>query len=158
MERLLVNLQHLLFDGWEVLISVLLLVLPWTPLIAWIAFWLLAVNWKKLYPVLAQGGAVGVFLIGMMMILIWGLIAPPPDGVHRLLGLHTANFVGKTVYVTMLLTIAALCGSIQLSGSLGTLTWFAKDDEQPHETSGHGHGDHGHDADGGHDTHSSHGH
>jgi len=55
------SLQHLFRDGWDVLIALIVLIGPWTPLIAWIAFWLLAVNWEKLYPVLAKGGAIGSF-------------------------------------------------------------------------------------------------
>lgn len=146
MEQLLDSLQKLLGAGWDVVISLLLVVVPWTPLIAWIAFWLLAVNWEKLYPVLAKGGAIGVVLIGLMMILVWGLIAPPEGGVHHLFGLKPSNFVGKTIYVTMLLTIMALCGSVQLSGACGSLVQFPDDDltDDHHGSGGHddGHGSH----------------
>ncbi len=102
MEQLINSLQDFLVAGWHLVISILVLVVPWTPLIAWVAFWLLAVNWEKLYPVLAKGGAIGVILIGLMMIVVWGLIAPPVDGVHHFLGLNPSNFVGKSIYVTML--------------------------------------------------------
>ena len=37
-------------------------------------------------------------------------------GYHRLLGLRVSNFVGKTVYVTALICIMFLCGSVQLGG------------------------------------------
>ena len=152
MEQLIVSLQELLVAGWAVIVNLLVLVVPWTPLIAWIAFWLLAVNWEKLYPVLAKGAIIGVLLIGVMMVLVWGLISPPPDGVHHLFGLKPTNFVGKTIYVTMLFTIMALCGSVQLSGACGDL--FPEADAE--ESDGHGHdgnGGHGH----GHDDHG-HGH
>ena len=147
MEPLINSLGNLLVASWDVVISVLVLVAPWTPLIAWIAFWLLAVNWEKLYPVMAKGGAVGSLLIGLMMILIWGLIAPPQDGFHHLFGLKTSNFVGKTVYVTALLTIAALCGSVQLSGACGTLALFPEesDGDDHHDSHDDHHGGHGHD-------------
>lgn len=159
MEQLLHSLRNLLVAGWDVVISVISLVAPWSPLIAWIGFWLLAVNWEKLYPVLARGAAVGVLLIGLMMILIWGLIAPPVDGVHHLFGLNTSNFVGKTVYVTALLTIAALCGSVQLSGACGPLAFFPEETPEDHHGGGHHddhHGGHG-DSHAGHE-HDSHGH
>jgi hypothetical protein len=163
MEQLINSLAKLLSAGWEVVISVLFLAVPWAPLIAWVAFWLLAVNWEKLYPVLAKGGAVGVVLIGLMMILVWGLIAPPQEGVHNMLGLHPSNFVGKTVYVTMLLTIMALCGSVQLSGACGSLVSFPEEvpDDHGHESDGHDHGHAGHDghsADGNAHHDQSHGH
>ena len=152
MEQLINNLGVFLRAGWDVLTSALVLVVPWTPLIAWVAFWLLAVNWEKLYPVLAKGGAICVLLIGLTMILVWGLIAPPPDGVHHFLGLKPSNFVGKTIYVTMLLTIMALCGSVQLSGACGSLVHFPEDEPGDHGHHSHGHGDdHGHGDHDGHD-------
>ncbi len=154
MEQLFFSLQKLLTAGWEVGISLFALLIPWTPLIAWVAFWLLAVNWEKLYPVLAKGAVIGVVLIGLMTALVWGLIAPPPDGVHYLFGLRPSNFVGKGIYVTMLMTIMALCGSVQLSGAFGSL--FPEDvpdehhgddhhgDDHAHGHANHAHADHGH--------------
>lgn len=141
MDKLIDSLEKLLAAGWEVFVSLLAFVTPWAPLIAWIAFWLLAVNWEKLYPVLAKGAAIGVVLIGLMTILVWGLIAPPPDGVHHLFGLKVFNFVGKTIYVTMLTTIALLCGSVQLSGACGSLARFP---DEEHVDDDHSHGTHGH--------------
>ncbi len=55
----------------DVLVSLVHLVLPWSPLIAWIAFWLFAVNWVKLRAVMLQGAWIGVVLIGLVMVLIW---------------------------------------------------------------------------------------
>lgn len=159
MDQLLDSLQHLLTAGWEVIISLLVLIVPWTPLIAWVAFWLLAVNWEKLYPVLAKGGVIGLFLIGLMMILVWGLIAPPADGAHHIFGLKPSNFVGKTIWVTMLFTIMALCGSVQLSGACGSLVCFPEDlPDDVHGHNDHGHGDQEHDGDQGHHENSAHGH
>jgi len=140
----LTNAVALLGAVWHLVISILQLVLPWTPLIAWLAFWLYAVNWVKLREVLAQGGWIGVLAIGFMMVLIWGVIAPPPTGAHYLFGLTLSNFVGKTVYVTTLLTIMFLCGSVQLSGACGNWATFPEpvaDDDHGH---GHGHDSHGH--------------
>ena len=54
MEPLVVSLQTLLAAGWDVVINLLAVLIPWTPLVAWVAFWLLAVNWEKLYPVMAK--------------------------------------------------------------------------------------------------------
>ena len=154
MEQLFSNLQKLLVAGWDVGISLFAVLIPWTPLIAWVAFWLLAVNWEKLYPILAKGAVIGVLLVGLMAVLVWGLIAPPPDGVHYLYGLRPSNFVGKGVYVTMLMTIMALCGSVQLSGACGSLfpeevpeEHHGNDHDHGHSNhahADHGHGDHGH--------------
>jgi len=124
---------------------------PWIPLFAWIAFWAIAVDWTKLYPLLMRKAAiVGVLLIAFIAILVWSVVAPPADGVHHLFGLNVHNFTAKTVYVTALMVIAFLCGSVQLSGACASLTHF----EEPaladaHDDHGHGHDDHGH----GHDSH-----
>lgn len=120
---------------------------PWLPLIVWIAFWLLAVNWPKLYATIERDkvssvmplGIVGILLIGFMAILTWGVIAPPDTGSYDIFGLHLSNFVGKTVYVTGLFVIAAMCGSVQLSGLVSP--WCLLD-EPVVEEHDHGHDDH----------------
>jgi hypothetical protein len=118
--------------------------LPLIPLVAWIAFWTLAVNWTKLRVVLLQGGWIGLALIAAVSVLIWGTVAPPPTGSHHLLGLTLGNFVGKTVFVTTLVCIMFLCGSVQLSGACGKLCQF--DEPEPGSHGGaHASGDsHGH--------------
>ena len=120
---------------------------PWWPLIlglgAWVVFWLFAVNWLRLREVLASGGWTGVVLIAVMWILVWGVVAPPEDGRHHLLGLSVSNFVGKTVYVTALVCIMLLCGSVQLSGLLGSWGTF-REDEEPADHAAHGHDSHAH--------------
>ena len=127
------SLLNLIISAADVVFQVVQLVLPWLPLIAWVAFWLLAVNWVKFREVLVSGGIIGVLLIGLCMILIWGLIAPPDDGAHYLFGLTLSNFVGKTVYVTALFCIMFLCGSVQLSGCCNTFCCFADEDESVEE-------------------------
>jgi hypothetical protein len=97
---------------------------PLIPLVVWVAFWTLAVNWTKLRSVLLQGGWIGLALIAVIAVLVWGTVAPPPSGAHHLLGLTLGNFVGKTVFVTTLVCIMFLCGSVQLSGACGSLCRF----------------------------------
>jgi hypothetical protein len=120
--------------------------LPFLPLVAWIAFWMLAVNWTKLRVVFLQGGWIGLLLIGVVAVLVWGTVAPPPSGAHHLLGLTLGNFVGKTVFVTTLICIMFLCGSVQLSGACGKLCNFEEPAaESEHHGGGHAHDDgHGH--------------
>lgn len=149
MLEVLSNLVALLAAVWQLVISVAALILPWTPLIGWLAFWLFAVNWVKLRSVMLQGAWIAVLFFGFMAILIWGVIAPPDDGYHYLFGLTLSNFVGKTVYVTALITIMFLCGSVQLSGACGSWAMFPEPEpEAPHHGHGHGHDDQGHDAHG----------
>ena len=133
--NLYASLIQVVFALYEVVVSLIWLVLPWTPLLAWIAYWLLAANWNKLRPILLQGGFIGVLGIGFLMILIWGSVAPPEGGVHSMLGLQLSNFVGKTVYVSFLLVIMLLCGSVQLSGSVDR--WLDFSHEEPEPASAH---------------------
>lgn len=144
MLEVLSNLVALLAAVWQLVISVAALIVPWTPLIGWLAFWLFAVNWVKLRAVMLQGAWIAVLFFGFMAILIWGVIAPPEDGFHYFFGLTLSNFVGKTVYVTALITIMFLCGSVQLSGACGS--WASFPEPEPEDSHhGHGHDDHGHD-------------
>lgn len=140
----------LLVDLYELVFSVGLLLLPWLGLVAWLAFWLLAVNWTKFRPLLVeQGGWIGLLLMGLVWILIWGVVAPPASGSYHLFNLTLSNFVGKTVYVTSLLCVMLLAGGAQLSGMCeGWLNFPPDVVDEPHA---HGHESHGHDSHG-HDT------
>ncbi len=127
MEPLLESFLQTLGALLNLLYSLGALLLPWTPLAAWIGFWLFGVNWQKLRDVLLAGGWIGVLLIGLVMILVWGSVAPPADGMHRIQGLELSNYVGKTVYVTTLFCIMFLCGSVQLSGCCANCCQFEED-------------------------------
>jgi hypothetical protein len=127
MEALLNSLWALVVALWDVVVSTFFLLLPWTALFAWIIFWMCGVNWTRLRSVLLQGGIIAVVLIGLIAALCWGLIAPPPDGYHVVLGLHLTNFVGKIVFVTGLICIMLLSGAVQLAG--GCSKWCHFDEE-----------------------------
>lgn len=130
--ELLTSLWNVIVAVFSLLIVLLQTLIPWTPLIAWVAFWLFAVNWRQLYPVLAKGGMIAVLLIGLMAVLVWSMIAPDPAE-HVLFGLHVSNAVGKIVYVTGLIVIAFLCGSVQLTGCCGNLYRFEEPQPAPAE-------------------------
>lgn len=147
MDLLLTNLSTLLTSLVGVVWALFLLALPWIALFGWVAYWLLAVDWPKLRKTLLfEGGIVGVVLLGLVMVLVWGCVAPPPSGKHFLLGLSVGNFTGKLVYVTALFFIAAMCGSVQLSGAVNSLVDLRQPETPPPLGGGHGHGhdDHGH--------------
>lgn len=140
---------------WELLTALLALLAPWTPLAAWVVFWLLAVNWVRLRETLAKGGWIGLVLVGAIAVLIWGSVAPGAGG-FDFFGLKVSNFVEKTVYVSGLACIMFIAGALQLSGFCSEWCRF----EEPvliadaHGHGDHGHGDHGHGhADQGHGTH-----
>ncbi|HCP11584.1 MAG TPA: hypothetical protein DIT89_04560 [Planctomycetaceae bacterium] len=57
----LFNLVISLVDVFQALlnlvVSVVLVLIPWLPLLGWLAFFSLAVNWAKAYPILQIGRA-----------------------------------------------------------------------------------------------------
>jgi hypothetical protein len=152
MSAIVQNFVQLLYAFWELLISLLAVIVPWTPLVAWVAFWLYAVNWVKLAQVLLRGGLVALILLGLVATLVWGVVAPPEGGAHHLLGLSVGNYVGKFVYVTALIVIMIICGSVQLAGLCGSWANFPEEAPEPEHGDAHGHDAHGHDA--GHQSHS----
>lgn len=119
-----------------VIVALLATVAPLTPLLLWIAYWTFAVDWVKLRHFFLRGGWIVLLLMMFAAILTWGVVAPPESGAHRLLGLSVGNFVGKTVYVTAIVVITFLCGSVQLSGVCGPLVRFESEDPEP---AGHAH-------------------
>jgi hypothetical protein len=135
MEPLLENLAQLFGALWNLFYALLTATLPWTPLLAWVVFWLFGVNWEKLNRVLLSGGWIGLVLVGLVTILVWGVVAPPEGGMHSLPGLIVDNFVGKAVYVTMLITIMFLCGSVQRSGCCAQCCQFADEPGEPESPS-----------------------
>lgn len=118
--------------------------LPWTPLAAWLIFWLFAVNWTKYRESLAKGGWIGLVLIGAVMVLVWGNVAPVAAERADFFGLRVSHFVEKAVYVTGLFCLMFLAGSLQLSGFCSS--WCRFEEPVPEEShGGHGgHNDHGH--------------
>ncbi len=127
--RLVENFVTLLAALWGLLLSIGEIVLPFLPLLAWIAVWTFAVNWVRLRRILLfEGGWIGVLLLGVVAVLVWGTVAPPAGGHHDLLGMQVSNYVGKTIYVTALIVIASLCGSTQLSGAAGVVARFEEED------------------------------
>jgi hypothetical protein len=142
------ELGHSLVDLLAALFSVLA---PWTPLAAWVVYWMFAVNWSKVRETIAKGGWVALLLIGAVMVLVWGSVSPG-TGTFDFFGLHVSNFVEKTVYVSGLFIIMFLAGAVQLSGCCAT--WMPFDEPMLiAEASSHSHaaggahgatGDHGH--------------
>jgi hypothetical protein len=127
MEALLQSFVELLLAVWQLLLALVAVVLPWTPLLAWVAFWSLAVDWVKLRLVMIRGGWIAVVLIALVATLVWGMVDPPMEGSHYLLGKTVGNFVGKFMYVTGLTVIMLVCGSVQLAGGCGKWAYFPED-------------------------------
>ena len=143
MDAVIELFQSLVNVFWSLLdvgVSLVRVILPWLPLLAWLAYWSLAVNWAKATRILWNGGFIGVLLLMFGTVLVWGAVAPPIDGTHNLFGLTVSNYAGKFIYVTVLTCITFLCGSVQMSGTLGSLVNFSNEDQSDEtNTSAHGH-------------------
>ena len=85
--------------------------LNWLLLIPWLAWWLWGVNWKSVWPVLAEGAWLPVLLIMIVTALVWSEIAPSDCGC---LGFVTIpNFWWQLGGVGLLAAVTLLCGWLQ---------------------------------------------
>jgi hypothetical protein len=111
--------------------------LAWSLLIAWLAWWLLAVNWRRLWPVLAQGAWAPVLLLLVISAAVWSQI-DPTDGYF--LGFTSVpNFWWQLGDVLVLAALTLCCGWLQ-----DQLGWTpAEVSLEPPAEPAHGH-DHGH--------------
>ena len=120
---------------WQILVSVskfveelLRLGLHWWLVLAWIAWWLWGVNWKRLWPVLAQGAWVPLVLLMLLSALAWSQIAPS----------EVANFWWQLGAIALLVSLTFLCGWLQ-----GIFGWAPEEvNLDPPAPSAHGHGHH----------------
>ena len=122
--------------------DVLLLGLHWWLLLFWVAWWLRGVNWKKAWPVLAQGGWVPLALLVALGALVWSQVAPPDS--YRAFGLdRKPGFWWHLAGAGLLAGSALFCGWLQ-----GVLGWTPPEisvDPPAHAEHGHDHhGGHGH--------------
>ena len=134
--ELFYSLVNVLWSLVGVVVALIRVLIPWLPLLAWIAYWCLAVNWVKAYDILRRGGFIGVLLMMFVAVIVWGAVSPPVEGSHTVFGLTVSNYTGKFIYVTMLTCIALLCGSVQMSGTFGSLISFSDEKTAVDE---HGH-------------------
>src|SRR5712692_5134703 len=78
--------------------------------VTWCAFWLWAVNWKKAWQVLAQGGWVPLVLLIIVGTIAWSRIAP--DG-SNLDFLTIPSFWWQLAVVLAWTGMALFCGWLQ---------------------------------------------
>jgi hypothetical protein len=95
--QLVVNLGNLF-------VVLLALAFRWSLVIAWVAWWLFAVNWKKAWPALGRGGWAAAVLIILVAALAWSRI-------------ESSSFVWLLGGVSLLAATALVCGWLQ--GVLG---------------------------------------
>lgn len=120
----------------EMFVVVLQFTMRWSLLIVWLAWWLWGVNWKKAWPVLAQGAWLPVLLLVVVASLVWSELAPSNC---TCLGFTTVpNFWWQLGAVGLLVAVTLLCGWLQ-----GVFGWEPAEInlEPPHpgEIPTHGH-------------------
>jgi hypothetical protein len=106
-------------------------------IVLWITWWLWAVNWKRTWPVLAQGAWVGVVLLVLLVSMAWSHIDPSPWTVPGV-GLVDSGWATLGC-VCAWAALALFCGWLQ-----GVLNYTPPEIElEPVEehrhTAGHGH-------------------
>ncbi|HVS37435.1 MAG TPA: hypothetical protein VMS17_17870 [Gemmataceae bacterium] len=106
------------------------------PLVVWVVVWLWAVNWKRMWPVLAQGAWAPAVLLIVMAAVVWSRLDPLPCSC---LGAVTLpNFVWQLAALCGLAALALFCGWLQ-----GRLGWHpAEISVEPPETADDGHAAH----------------
>lgn len=105
------------------------------PILLWIAFWFFCVNWRKAWPVLAEGGWAPLVLLMCISAEVWSRVAPSSCNCLRVVTI--TNFWWQLGSVCTLVAIALICGWVQ------TLTSYAPPElalEPPPAAPGHGHG------------------
>lgn len=128
----------MIFGEWltQSLFPFLLAVLP---VVLWAAFWLFAVNWKKVWPVLREGAWAPGLLLILITAIVWSRIAP---GTRSVLGIMTLpNFWWQLAAVSALAGCALFAGWLQ--GVWGYTPLEVSVEPPAHSDHGHGH-DHGH--------------
>ncbi|HEY1859160.1 MAG TPA: hypothetical protein VGG61_02330 [Gemmataceae bacterium] len=106
-------------------------------LLLWIVWWLWAVNWTKVWPVLAQGAWLGVVLFVLLIAMVWSHIDPNPWNVPTS-GSVPSDWACLGC-VCALTALALFCGWLQ-----GVMGWSPAEIElEPAKEHGHA-TDHGH--------------
>jgi len=122
----------------QLLVQILALGAHWLLAIIWIVWWLLGVNWRKLWPVLAGGAWAPLVLLVLVVSLVWSRLAPAPCDC---IGVTVPNFWWQLGYMAMLVVIALFCGWLQ-----GLLHWEPAEInlEPPAHVHDHGHAEAAH--------------
>ena len=104
------------------------------PFVAWCAWWLGAVNWRKCWPALARGAWVPVLLLAVVAVMVWARLQATD---YPLLGLTVPNGWWQAGGVAGLVAVALFCGWLQ--GYYGWTPPEISVEPTPHA---HGHGHH----------------
>lgn len=140
MADLFQTLVELVTVALRLVVEVLQLGLTWSLLLVWIAWWLWAVNWKKAWRVLGDGGWAPLVVIGLIAAGVWSQVRPTNLVVTP--NFAIINFWWQLGAVALLIGSAFFCGWLQ-----GYFGWTpAEIDVEPpaHHAGHHGEAAHAH--------------
>ncbi len=121
----------------RLVLDLLVLAAHWSLLIAWIAWWLWGVNWRRAWPALAAGGWAPVVLLGVTSALVWSRISPSDcDGLRFI---TVPNFWWQLGTVGLYIAVALFCGWLQ-----GVFGWTPPEIDLEPPAASAGHAAHGH--------------
>jgi hypothetical protein len=105
------TLWQLVIDLGTLGVELLALALRWGVVLGWLAWWLRGVNWKKLWPVLAQGAWLPLLLLMVLAAMTWSRLDPVAC---NCLGFMTLpNFWWQFLGVSLLIALTLMCGWLQ---------------------------------------------
>ena len=104
------NIWDIVLNLGDLIVQLLVLAMHGSLLIAWIAWWLWGVNWKKTWPALASGAWVPFVLLMFIAAQVWSHIAP--SDLHLVIA-TIPNFWWQLLAVGFLLGVALFCGWLQ---------------------------------------------
>jgi len=109
--EILQTLWQLVMNLGTLVVELLALAVHWSLILAWLAWWLWGVNWKKVWPVLAQGAWAPLVLLIVLAAMTWSRLDPVPC---TCLGFITLpNFWWQLLGVSLLVGLTFLCGWLQ---------------------------------------------
>lgn len=117
------------------LLELLGFALRWSLLIAWVAWWLWGVNWKRAWTALAAGAWAPVVLLMVIAALVWSQIAP--SNCDCLAVVTVSNFWWQLGAIGLLVAVTLFCGWLQ-----GIMGWAPPElslDPPAHGDHAHGH-------------------
>jgi hypothetical protein len=86
-------------------------VVRFLPVLAFVAWCLWGIDWRKAWPVLAEGGWIPLVLIGAMAGFVWAFVFPTPAIVFGFIPMP--NYLWQLEAVGLLICLALACGWLQ---------------------------------------------
>lgn len=100
-----------LFTSLGILLAALLIFLfQWSLVIAWLAWWLFAADWRKIWPVLARGAWLPALLLMAVAALAWAQMRPRDLNIGFF---SLPNFWWQFIAILILAGLTLICGWLQ---------------------------------------------